>query len=154
MLPLNFPKFLCEIQSEFSKYLNSFLSSVVTTAPHHATPATPASGWQSSGDVVDAIVLSLRSDNPTKSLTHAICLNLSAKLSAALHRRSAPSYVCAGLSIRKADAQARSCSAQVPNEVPRDAWRGRGNEMFNLNCQRIEQRETIKNSCSLIKKLE
>lgn len=26
--------------------------------------------------------------------------------------------------------------------------------MFNLNCQRIEQRETIKNSCSLIKKLE
>lgn len=122
-LSLNFSKFLCEIQSEFSKYLNSFLSSVLTTAPHHqrhATPATPASGWQSSGDVVDAIVLSLRSDNPTKSLTHAICLNLSAKLSAALHRRSAPSYVCAGLSIRKADEQARSCSAQVPNEVPRE----------------------------------
>lgn len=122
-LSLNFSKFLCEIQSEFSKYLNSFLSSVLTTAPHHqrhATQATPASGWQSSGDVVDAIVLSLRWDNPTKSLTHAICLNLSAKLSAALHRRSAPSYVCAGLSIRKADEQARSCSAQVPNEVPRE----------------------------------
>lgn len=60
-------------------------------------PATPASGWQSSSiDVVDAIVLSPHSDNPTKSLTHAICLNLSAKLSAVLHRRSAPSYVCAG----------------------------------------------------------
>lgn len=37
---------------------------------------------------------------------------------------------------------------------PLGGARGRGNEMFNLNCQRIEQWETIKNSCSLIKKLE
>lgn len=123
-------------------------------------PATPASGWQSSSiDVVDAIVLSPHSDNPTKSLTHAICLNLSAKLSAVLHRRSAPSYVCAGagMSIRtegRAPLTERNCSIQVPNEVPREGGRGRGNEMFNLNCQRIEQRETIKNSCSLIKKKE
>lgn len=60
-----------------------------------------------------------------------------------------------GLSIRtegRAPLTERNCSIQVPNEVPREGSRGRGNEMFNLNCQRIEQRETIKNSCSLIKK--
>lgn len=126
--PDTLPSFCVKFNLKYSKYLNSFLSSVLTTAPHHAMAATPASGWQSWGDVVDAIVLSLRLDNPTKSLTHAICLNLSAKLSAALHRRSAPSYVCAGLSIRTADEQGsrrRSCSIQVPNEV---SWEGREEE--------------------------
>lgn len=127
----DFPKFLSEIQYVFSNYLNSFFFLISFNTTSHTTATPAASGWQSSSDVVDAIALSLHSDNPTKSLTHAICLNLSAKLSAVLHRRSAPSYVCAGAGAvyedeRQGKRPGGTAVSEVPNEIPREGRQAEG----------------------------